>query len=303
MRRDEGGMNVMDRDQDIKTNKDPVSAVTRKEKELTRLDLERARDGNDLAETFGRQNIGPATASRQILENKKKEDEKFERAVRQLLQQMREELERRLEELHRLIAESNDKIGELREELEATEILLEKKFGKDWQDKLKRGDLNVNDPLLRQWLLQQQQLKDYLERRERLIKERNELEERVAEIEGSNLPDYLKLERMKEVLEQGTAPGVQEVWRDTTANQRIQEIAGAVNTTDIRTVESLEAGTMFAQIADVSFAGKAGIGEGIESKVEAITSKFEKAVEGPTTEKLAPVTASLPSIKDPKTPG
>jgi len=216
---------------------------------------------------------------------------------------MREELERRLEELHRLIAESNDKIGELREELEATEILLEKKFGKDWQDKLKRGDLNVNDPLLRQWLLQQQQLKDYLERRERLIKERNELEERVAEIEGSNLPDYLKLERMKEVLEQGTAPGVQEVWRDTTANQRIQEIAGAVNTTDIRTVESLEAGTMFAQIADVSFAGKAGIGEGIESKVEAITSKFEKAVEGPTTEKLAPVTASLPSIKDPKTPG
>ena len=28
MRRDEGGMNVMDRDQDIKTDKDPVSAVS-----------------------------------------------------------------------------------------------------------------------------------------------------------------------------------------------------------------------------------------------------------------------------------
>lgn len=74
MRRDEGGMNVMDRDQDTNTDKDPVSAVTRKERELTRLDLERARDGNDLAETFGRQNIGSATASKRILESKKKEE-------------------------------------------------------------------------------------------------------------------------------------------------------------------------------------------------------------------------------------
>lgn len=189
----------MDRDQDFKTDKDPVSAVTRKEKELTRLDLERARDGNDLAETFGRQNIGPAIANKQILENKKKEDEKFERAVRQLLQQMREELERRLEELDRQIAETNANIEELREELETTEALLKKQYGKDWQEKLKRGDLDPDDPLLRQWLMQQQQLKDYLERREKLIKERDELEKQIAEIEASNLPDHLKMEKMKEL--------------------------------------------------------------------------------------------------------
>lgn len=100
----------MERNKDIDTDQDPVTAVARKEKELTRHDLERARDGNDLAETFGRQNIGPAIANKQILENKKKEDEKFESAVRQLLQQMREELERRLVELDRLIGETNAKI-------------------------------------------------------------------------------------------------------------------------------------------------------------------------------------------------
>lgn len=172
----------MERDKDIDTDNDPVTVVARKEKELTRLDLERARDGNDLAEQFGRQNIGPAIANKQILENKKKEDEKFERAVHQLLQQMREELERRLEELDRLIAENNAKIEELREEILTAETLLEKQFGEDWKEKLKRGDLDYDDPLLRQWLMQQQQLNNYLQRRETLIKERDNL--------GSSPIDY-----------------------------------------------------------------------------------------------------------------
>jgi vacuolar-type H+-ATPase subunit I/STV1 len=204
----------MEKDQDIKTDNDPVTAVSRKEKELARLDLERARDGNDLAETFGRQNIGPAIASKGILENKKKEDEKFERAVRQLLQQMREELERRLEELNTYIAEMNAKIEELREELETTETQLEKQFGKDWQEKLKRGDLDLDEPLLRQWLMQQQQLNEYLLRREKLIKERDELEKQISEIEASNLHDHLKLLRMEDILESGTSAGVHKVWQD-----------------------------------------------------------------------------------------
>jgi len=219
----------MDRDQDINADKDPVTAVARKEKELTALDLERARGGNDLAETFGRQNIGPAVVNKQLIETKKKEDEKFERAVRQLLQQMREELERRLEELDRHIAETNAKIEELREELETTETRLEKQFGKDWREKLKRGDLDSNDPLLRQWLMQQQQVKDYMERREKLIEERDELEKQVAEIEGTNLPDDLKLGRMKEVLEGGISAGVQKVWSDDKVSEQVQQTAGLGN--------------------------------------------------------------------------
>lgn len=293
----------MARDKDIITDGDPVTAVARREKELTGHDLERARDGNDLGEKFGRQNIGPSVVSKQSLEDQKKENEKFANAMRQLLQQMREELARQLQELDKRIAETDEKIGALREELVTTEMLLEKQFGKDWQEKLKRGDLDINDPLLRQWLMQQQQLKDYLERREELIHERDELEKQIAEIEGADLSEHLKLEKMKEVLEQGTATGVQEVWRDTNATQQAQEIAGAVNTKHIQTAESLEAGAMFAQIADVSFARKAGIGPGIESKVETITSKFEKAAEGVVSEKSEPVTEGLPTIKGPKTPG
>lgn len=293
----------MDRDQDINPDKDPVTAVARKEKELTAHDLERARDGTDLGEKFGRQNISSTTASKVGLESKKKEDEKFENAMRQLLQQMREELARRLEELDRRIAETNAKIEELREELETTEDLLKKQFGNDWLEKLKRGELDPNDPILRQWLMRQQELKDYLERRETLIKERDELEKQVAEIEGSNLPDDLKLEKMKEVLEQGTAPGVQEVWRDNEVSTESQEIAGTVNSEHIRTIETLETSAMFSQIAGVSFADEAGIGAGIESRIEGITSKFEKAARLESAENLKPVATSIHSIKGPKSPG
>ena len=104
----------MARDKDINTDNDPLTAVERREKELTRHDLERARDGNDLGEKFGRQNIGPSVGSKQSLETKKKEDEKFENAMRQLLQQMREELTRQLQELDKRIAETDGKIEAIR---------------------------------------------------------------------------------------------------------------------------------------------------------------------------------------------
>ncbi len=294
----------MERNKDIDTDQDPVTAVARKEKELTRHDLERARDGNDLAETFGRQNIGPAIANKQILENKKKEDEKFESAVRQLLQQMREELERRLVELDRLIGETNAKIEVLRRELETTETLLEKQFGENWQEKLKRGELDPDDPLLRQWLMQQQQFKDYLERREKLVKERDDLERQITEIEGSNLPDHLKLERMKEVLESGASAGVQKVWQDEKMSEQVREVAAISHTDDYLRVESQESDSgPFQQFAGVSFATKAGFAEGIEAKTENIKLKFEKAAEPNTPDEAELIAAKVPVIKGPKIPG
>lgn len=283
---------------DITTDDDPVTAVVRKEKELTQHDLERARDGGDLGEKFGRQNISSTTVSKVALESKKKEDEKFEHAMRQLLQQMREELERRLEELDKRIAETNAQIEELRGELATTEELLKKQFGKDWQEKLKRGDLDPDDPLLRQWLMQQQQLKDYLERREKLIKERDELEKQVTEIESSHLPDDLKLEKMKDVLAQGSSGGVQEVWRDTEASKQVQEIAGIIYTEDELKVETEN--TVFPGFASMSVAGSGQFGKGIETKTENLKSQFAKAIELSMAEEKELVTSNTPPLQGSK---
>lgn len=293
----------MARDKDIADN-DPVTAVGRKEQEMTGHDLERARDGNDLGEKFGRQNIGPTAANREYLETKKREDEKFERAVQQLLQQMREELERRLTELDRLIAENNERIEALREELITTEKWLEKQFGKDWQEKLKRGELDPNDPLLRQWLMQQQQLKDYLDRHEKLTKERDELEKQITEIEGADLPDHLKLEKMTKILEGGTSAGVHKVWQNTEVSDQVRQLAAEKHTGDYARVAKRETGNgIFAEFTGVSFAAKAGIGDGKETKTDTLRSKFASAAESDEVEKLELTTSTIPTPKGPKVPG
>lgn len=294
----------MGRDKDSNTDKDAVTAVARKEKELTGQDLERARDGNDLGEKFGRQNISSTTSSTIAVEAKKKEDEKFESAMRQLLQQMREELERRLEQLNEHIAETNAKIEELREELQTTETLLEKQFGKDWREKLKRGDLDYNDPLIRQWLMQQQQLRDYLQRREKLIKERDNLEKQITEIEGSNLPDELKLERMKEILDEGTSAGVHKVWQSTEVSDQVCQLAAKKHTADYAHAAAQESGNgLFAHFAGVSFAAKAGIGDGTQAKTETLRSKFASAAEPFEVEEPELIASTIPTIKGPKIPG
>lgn len=291
----------MERDKDIKTDKDAVTSVARKEQELTEHDLERARDGNDLGEKFGRQNIGPTVANKQVLETKKREDEKFESLMRQALQQMREALERRLEELDRLIAESNAKIDELREEIETTETLLEKQFGQDWKENLKKGDLDPNDPLLRLWLMKQQQLNDYLERRRELTKERDDLEKQIGEIEGSNLPDHLKLEKMQEILERGTSAGVHKVWQNSEVTEQVHQVAAYVHTVDYTRVESQEADS--GMFAGISFAAKAGIGDGAEPKTEHLKLKFAQAAEHTIVEEPEFAATTIPPFQGPKVPG
>lgn len=288
----------MDRDKDIETDKDPLTAIARKEKELTEHDLERARDGNDLGEKIGRQNIGPTVANKHVLETKKREDEKFESLMRQALQQMREALERRLEALDRLIAKSNVKIHELTEEIQTTETLLEKQYGKDWKEKLKKGALDANDPLLHQWLMQQQQLKDYLERREKLVKERDDLEKQIAEIDGSGLSDHLKLKRMEEVLDQGTSAGVQEVWRDNLASPQVQKISGEINTADGLSLEAMN--TVFPGFSSISVAGSGAFGNGIETKTASLKTQFERAAQLSRPEELEVVASNTPFVKGPK---
>lgn len=291
----------MERDEDINTDKDPVTAVGRKEKELIEHDLNRARGGIDLAQQTGRMNRGGVAANAQSLEAKKEEDKKFESTMLQLLQQMQEALERRLEEFDRLIAGNNAKIEELKEEIETTETLLEKQFGRDWQEKLKKGELDANDPLLRQWLMQRQQLNDYLKRREKLIQQRDDLEKHIAEIEGSNLPDDLKLERMKEVLESGSSADVHKVWQDDKVSEQVREIAGIVHTEDYSRAASQESGSgTFAQFAGLSFAGRVDIGDGMEAKTESIKPKFAKAADLNSPEQPELIVTNTSAFKGPK---
>ena len=291
----------MERDKDITSDKDPLNATARKEKELVEDDLNRARGGIDLAQSTGRMNRGGTMASTQSSEAKKEEDEKFERAMGEALRQMREALERRLEEFDRLIAENNARIEELKEEIETTVTLLEKQFGKDWQEKLKKGELDANDPLLRQWLMQQQQLNDYLKRHEKLIQERDDLEKKIAEIEGSNLPDNLKLARMKEVLDRGTSPGVQEVWRDNQSSEHVQVLTGLINTDAGEKLETEN--NFFPGFESLSVSGSGDFGKGIDGRIENIKAKFANAAELSTTEKLEPVVSNSPASKPPKLPG
>lgn len=285
----------MEKDTDSTPDNDPVTAVSRKERALLRQDLERARGGDDLAEQFGRQNIGPAISSKQVLENKKKEDEKFENAMRQLLQQMREELARRLEKLDQHIAAANAKIEELREELETTERLLERQFGENWQEKLKRGEIDPGDPLLRQWLMQQEQLKDYLERRKELISERDDLEKQIKEIEGSGLSDDQKLDKMKAILDRGTSAGVQEIWRDTNASPQVQDMAAVVYTEDEISVESEN--TVFPGAASVSAAGDNQFSKGLEANREILKSQFTKAADPGRQEEKEFVASNTSPVK------
>lgn len=291
----------MARDKDVIADIDPVTAVARREKELTGHDLERARDGKDLGEKFGRQNIGPTVVSKQTIETKRKEDEKFENAIRQLLQQMREELARQLQELYKRIEETGEKIEALREELETTETLLAKQYGQDWKEKLKRGDLDLDDPLLRQWLMQQQQLKEYLERREALLQESDELEKQIAEIEGADLPNQLKLVKMEEILERGTSAGVHKVWQSSEVSEQVREIAAHVHTDDYARVESQEADSEL--FGGVSFAAKAGIDDGTEANTKSLRSKFAQVAENTKAEELELAANAIPTFKGPKLPG
>ncbi len=180
-------------------------------------------------------------------------------------------------------------------QLPATERLLEKQFGKDWQEKLKRDELDPDDPLLRQWLMQQEQLKGYLERRKELIQERDELEKRINEIEGSGLSDDQKLEKMKEMLERGTSAGIQEVWRDTNASPQVQDMAAVVYTEDEISVESEN--TVFPGVASVPAAGESQFGKGLEANREILKPQFARAADPGSQEEKELVVSPTSPVK------
>lgn len=97
--------------------------------------------------------------------------------TRFVMKTAQESLEQLLDDLNKRITQLGKQIEELEEEMSATEKSMEEKFGADWEEKLKRGELDKNDPLVVQYLLQQQKMDDLQRQREKLREQVRTLEE------------------------------------------------------------------------------------------------------------------------------
>lgn len=71
-----------------------------------------------------------------------------------------------LNQLNAYIAELDEKIRALEEDIEETKQALEDKYGEDWEDKLKRGEIDETDPLIIQLMQQQQDRADLVDKRD-----------------------------------------------------------------------------------------------------------------------------------------
>ncbi|GJL84481.1 MAG: hypothetical protein DHS20C02_02560 [Micavibrio sp.] len=124
------------------------------EKEQVIKDKNRARGDISLTEKTGRIERGAATTV--SLRGVKEKEERF----RKLLNAALRALQKELAEVRAQISRLEGEIKELEKDISETEKGLEEKYGPDWKQKLKKGELDVNDPLVVQYLLQQQTLAD-----------------------------------------------------------------------------------------------------------------------------------------------
>jgi hypothetical protein len=150
---------------------DQVDDEARKEKGRVEADLMREALGrkSDIRLERGSK---PYKATFIAGEKKKKEEES---KTRETLKRAQEALDRHLEELHRQIAELSRKIEKLEKEIETTEDRLENKFGKDWKERLKKGELDAADGDVHKYRQQQEQ-------KDLLWKQREELREKVETV-------------------------------------------------------------------------------------------------------------------------
>ena len=172
--------------------KDPVNQVGRnaKAQEYRTLDLGR-KDGTT-AESNGIMNRGQDAVAETIALAKKKEKEA--RAMRSALNQARKALEARLEELNKQIARLDKQIEALEGDISRTEKDMKDKFGSDWKENFKKGEIDNNDPLYQQWLLQQQRVADLKNDRDELLNERDRTKELLKRVEAG---DPTALDEMK----------------------------------------------------------------------------------------------------------
>lgn len=264
---------------------DQVDKITRDEKARIDSDLLNGSLGDrDIQASRSRTNRGRSILVRnEILQKQKEKDEDARREAFKRAQEALEEHLRALEkELDRLY-ESMRALDELEDLIRAG------KFDRNdshHQSLLQKTGMSADEASGPDALRKTEKLKEiYKERIKEIQEEREHLKEGKNKIIQSDLPDYVKTQKVQELLSQTTSAGVFGFWLDKeSAGQTRQEASTVYSETEIN-IESETAGQTFAQFAGASVAAKAGIGEGIESKAENIKSEFSKAAELGTSER------------------
>ncbi len=183
----------------INPEKDEVNKVTRAAQEQEQNTLRLGQKGGTTEQSNGVMNRAQDLIAETVnLENKK---EKEERAMRSALKQVQQLLEQQLEELNKQIAALTEKIEVLEEEISETEKTLQEEFGPDWKEKFKKGEVDSNHPLYMQWLMQQQQLSELQQLRDKLGKKVEDLSASNEKIDNDQtLSGQEKLEKKHKLL-------------------------------------------------------------------------------------------------------
>ncbi len=166
---------------------DPVMATTKAANALEKKILERSRDDNDGFVGSGYMAKNQSVEGGEV-SHKKKEKEKHEKAIKRILKESLEALNEQLAKIRAQITELDGKIEELEEEKSETEKALEEKYGPDWREKRKRGEIPDNDPLIIQLTQQEDQIRIYKIQRDRL----KHIEDDLARAKESGDPEQMQ---------------------------------------------------------------------------------------------------------------
>ncbi|HBR68836.1 MAG TPA: hypothetical protein DEA55_05615 [Rhodospirillaceae bacterium] len=290
-----------------------------KERKRVEDDLRRAVFGSDTAENNSRLRRSPEIFKAILIadEKKRKKDESERREAFKRAQELIDRINEQITEYNKRIREFEKDAAELawaRKRLEKgdslKDVLKDKDILKLLDDYQRRTgsmiDMNDRDAVKEALRMEQEyrlrQAEEWRERVRELEKGRERIEKALAD-GRPDLLDHVDMQKMEDRLAQGTSASVQDVWRDQDASEEIKEIAGIVNTDKINEVVSTGTGSSFMQFAGSSFAAKAGIGEGMETKIDNIKFKFAKAVELDTPKTPEVVATNNLDYSGPKLPG
>ena len=155
---------------------------------------------------------GSAAARRKKEEQNRTNMAILERDLREINARIAE-IDRQIEALNERATQLREEIDDLQDKMVKTEAELEAKYGADWEDKLKNGELDKNDPLLQDYLLQQQQLgqksqelreteqkiEDLKQEREDIANKQENLRAQKNELEKTQTPEAKeKLQQLRE---------------------------------------------------------------------------------------------------------
>ena len=285
-----------------------VNAVTRTMNAFTQRLEQLAKKGSSLAETIGMLDNARSINDKKNSEDAQKKKEKFEKALRSAMKQALPDTDELIKAIDKEIQANKEKIFKLEKEAEVLKDARERlEAGEDLEEVLKDPevrskiddykrrtgkdvDLNDRDTVLHILLLEEQfrrqQADEYRKRNEDLTEKKEQIKEKVAEIEASNKPDAQKAEEIQKVLEAATSPEVQEVWRDKGADEELKVLAGKVITENDEAVGLEQKGaSLFESFESKKKKKNSGVGEGIRSKEGDIQLKndFTVAASGPDT--------------------